>query len=56
MDLVDRFNDSYNPKMLESSLSQTSILSTLNEHEARRIMSVIERDFKLREKEYKRIE
>ncbi|CAM2708910.1 unnamed protein product [Rotaria socialis] len=42
--------------MLKSSISQSSELSTLNDDEVKRIMSVIERDFKLREKEYKRIE
>ncbi|CAF0831202.1 unnamed protein product [Rotaria sordida] len=41
--------------MIKSSLSQSSELSTLNNDEIKLIMSVIERDFKLREKEYKRI-
>ncbi|CAF5162618.1 unnamed protein product, partial [Rotaria magnacalcarata] len=40
--------------MLKSSISQSSELSTLSDDEVKRIMSVIERDFKLREKEYKR--
>ncbi|CAF2671258.1 unnamed protein product [Rotaria sp. Silwood2] len=42
--------------MITSSLSRSSELSTLNDHEIKRIMSVIERDFKLRENEYKRIQ
>ncbi|CAF1010262.1 unnamed protein product [Adineta steineri] len=42
--------------MIESSLVRSSELSTLNNDEIKRIMSVIERDFKLREKEFKRIE
>ncbi|CAF1679539.1 unnamed protein product [Rotaria magnacalcarata] len=42
--------------MLKSSISQSSELSTLSDDEVKRIMSVIERDFKLREKEYKRTE
>ncbi|CAF4759492.1 unnamed protein product, partial [Rotaria magnacalcarata] len=36
--------------MLKSSISQSSELSTLSDDEVKRIMSVIERDFKLREK------
>ena len=39
-----------------SSQSKSSDLSILNNDEIKRIMTVIERDFKLREKEYKRIQ
>ncbi|CAF1200030.1 unnamed protein product [Rotaria sp. Silwood1] len=42
--------------MIKSSLSRSSELLTLNNDEIKRIMSVIERDFKLREKEYERIQ
>ncbi len=46
----------YNLDMLKSSLSLSSDLPTLNDDEIKRIMLVIDRDFKLRQKEYKRIE
>lgn len=42
--------------MLKSFLSSSSDLSTLTDDEIDGILSVIERDFKLREKEFKRIE
>jgi len=42
--------------MLKSSPSLPSELPTLNNDEIKRIMSVIDRDFKLRQKESKRIE
>ncbi|CAF1008073.1 unnamed protein product [Adineta ricciae] len=42
--------------MKRSSLLHSSALSTLNTDEIRRIVAVIERDFKLRQKECKRIE
>lgn len=41
--------------MTHDSVSDTSTLSTLNDDEVKRIILVLERDFKLREKEYKRI-
>jgi hypothetical protein len=42
--------------MLKSSLSQSSEFSGLNDDEIKRIMSVIERDFQLRQKEFQRIQ
>jgi hypothetical protein len=42
--------------MLRPSLSLPSELPTLNNDEIKRIVSVIDRDFKLRQKESKRIE
>ena len=41
---------------MKTSLSQSSELSGLNDDEVKRIASVIERDFKLRQREYKRIQ
>ena len=41
--------------MTQTSVSDSSTLSTLNDDEVKRIILVLERDFKLREKEYKRI-
>ncbi len=46
----------YNLDMLRPSLSLPSELPTLNNDEIKRIVSVIDRDFKLRQKESKRIE
>jgi hypothetical protein len=40
----------------KSNASRTSELSVLNDEECKRILSVIERDFQLRQKEYKRLE
>jgi hypothetical protein len=42
--------------MIKSAISEESTLSTLNDDEVKRVLLVIERDFKLREREYKRIE
>lgn len=42
--------------MIKSRLSRSCELPTLNDDETKRIMAVIERDFKLRQKESKRIE
>ena len=36
--------------------SRASELAVLNDDECKRILSVVERDFKLRQKEYKRLE
>jgi hypothetical protein len=41
---------------MKTSLSQSSEFLGLNDDEIKRIASVIERDFQLRQKEYKRIE
>lgn len=41
---------------MESSIAQSSELATLSDDEIKRIISVIERDFQLREKENRRIE
>ncbi len=42
--------------IMKTSLSQSSEFLGLNDDEIKRITSVIERDFKLRQKEYKRIQ
>jgi hypothetical protein len=42
--------------MIKSAISEESALPTLNDDEVKRVLLVIERDFKLREREYKRIE
>lgn len=41
--------------MMKKSLSQSAEFLGLNDDEIKRITSVIERDFKLRQKEYQRI-
>jgi len=40
----------------KSNTSRASELSVLNDEECKRILSVVERDFQLRQKEYKRLE
>ncbi len=42
--------------VMKTTLSERSEFSGLNNDEIRRITDVIERDFKLRQREYKRIE
>jgi hypothetical protein len=40
----------------KSEISRASQLSILNDDECKRILSVVERDFKLRQKEFERLE
>jgi hypothetical protein len=40
----------------KSEISKASQLSILNDDECKRILSVLERDFKLRQKEFDRLE
>ncbi len=40
----------------KSEISRASQLSVLNDDECKRILSVVERDFKLRQKEFDRLE
>ncbi|CAF3582162.1 unnamed protein product, partial [Rotaria sp. Silwood2] len=49
-------NSSVSESEAKSVTSRASDLSILNDDECKRILSVLERDFQLRQQEYKRLE